>query len=67
MNNKLYKLKSNRDTILEDFGDGFVRTFWSNRFAYGDKNGMLYRFDAENMIELTEQERQEVLKKKNLI
>jgi hypothetical protein len=67
MNNKLYKLKSNRDTIVKDIGNGYIQVVWTKYFEYGDKFCPIYRFDAENMIELTEQERQEVLKKKNLI
>lgn len=66
MNEKLYRLKSNRDVIVEDVGDGSFRTFWAKRFEFGDFDSFVYILYPENLIKLTEEERQEIIKKKEL-
>jgi hypothetical protein len=64
MSEKLYRLKSNRDTILEDIGDGYFHIFWAKRFEFGDFSSFVHIFDPEDLIKLTEEEIREVIKKK---
>jgi hypothetical protein len=53
---KLYRLKSNRNTIVERDGD-FHKVFWAHDMQYGyDARWMRHRWNPDNVEELTKEE-----------
>lgn len=56
MNKTLYRLKSNKSTIVESDGQ-YNKVFWADSMHCGyDARWMIHRFSAHNVIPLTEEE-----------
>ena len=56
----LYRLKSNKKTIVESDGK-YNKVFWADSMHCGyDARWMIHRFNPENVLPLTEEEEKEI-------
>jgi hypothetical protein len=67
MNPKLYRLKSNKNTVVIHLPDSkHVKVVWSERMEIGvDDRWMMFSFDADNVEPLSAEEEQQIKDKTN--
>jgi hypothetical protein len=63
---KLFRLKSNPNTIVKNIGDGLCQIVWSSDYDRGFGTPWIYAWQPDNIIPLTEEECNEVEEKRKL-
>ncbi len=60
---KLFKFKSNQNTVVKSIEDNYVQTVWTKEFESGYRSNFIYYAQPENLSPLTKEETADIVAK----